>query len=158
MQTRWVPARAAIGLVGMAVVTPGQATETTIEPMPPKLETEFALSAVPPALRDRANVYLLDPKKGYQLSRQGTSGVTCIVERTSWDLADFPNDIYIPLCYDAVGTQTYLKHIMDTAAFRAQGMGPAALKAEIEKRYRTRPTKFRKRPACLTWSRRSCAR
>jgi hypothetical protein len=46
------------------------------------------------------------------------------------------NDIYIPLCYDAVGTKTYLKVIMDAAALRAQGMGPAAVKAEIEKRYR----------------------
>jgi len=136
MKIRWVPALVAISLVGMAAAPPGQATETTIEQMPAKLETQFALSAAPPGLRDRATVYLLDPKKGYHLSRQGTSGVTCIVERTSWELADFRNDIYIPLCYDAVGTKTYLKFIMDAAALRAQGMSPAALKAEIEKRYR----------------------
>jgi hypothetical protein len=120
----------------MAAASPGQATETTIEQMPAKLETQFALSAVPPGLRDRATVYLLDPKKGYHLSRQGTSGVTCVVERTAWELADFRNDIYIPLCYDAIGTKTYLKSIMDAAALRAQGMNPAVLKAEIEKRYR----------------------
>ena len=68
--------------------------------MPAKLETQFALSALPPALRGQATVYLLDPEKGYQLSRQGTSGVTCLVERTAWELADFRDDIYIPLCYD----------------------------------------------------------
>jgi hypothetical protein len=123
-----------ISLFGISA-PPGQAAETTIEPMPAKLETQFALSALPPALRDQASVYLLDPKKGYQLSRQGTSGVTCLVERTAWELADFRDDIYIPLCYDAVGTRTFLQVIMDTAGLRAQGMDPAALKAEIENRY-----------------------
>lgn len=108
----------------------GQATKpnTTIERMPADLETRFALSALPPALRDKATVYLLDPGKGYHLSRQGTSGVACLVERTAWELADFRDDIYIPLCYDAVGARTYLKVIMDAAALRAQGLGPAALK------------------------------
>jgi len=138
MEIRRVPALVAISLVGMVAAPARQATETTIDQMPAKLETQFALSAVPPGLRGRATVYLLDPKKGYHLSRQGTSGVTCIVERTAWELADCRNDIYIPLCYDAVGTKTYLKVIMDAAALRAQAMSPAALKAEIEKRYRNK--------------------
>lgn len=135
MKFRWNLAPVAIGLVGIAAAASGQATEPTIEQMPARLETQLALSAVPSGLRDRATVYLLDPGKGYYLSRQGASGVTCIVERTAWELADFRNDIYIPLCYDAVGTKTYLKAIMDAAALRAQGMSPAALKAEMEKRY-----------------------
>ena len=159
MKVRWVSALVAVGLVG---ISPAQATETTtgttIEQMPGKLESQFALSAAPPGLRDEATVYLLDPGKGYYISRQGSSGVTCVVERTAWELADFRNDIYIPLCYDAAGTKTYLKAIMDAAALRAQGMSPAALKGEIEKRYRRRPIRFRKNPACLTWSRQSCAR
>jgi len=125
---------AIIGLIGTLAV-PIQAAETTIEQMPAKLEVRFALSAVPPALRDKATVYLLDPKKGYWLSMQGTNGVTCIVERTVWEWADFRNDIYIPLCYDAVGTKAHLKVIMDTATLRAQGMSTVALKAEIEDRY-----------------------
>jgi hypothetical protein len=129
-----------ISLIGISA-PPSEATETTIEQMPAKLETQFALSALPPALRDRATVYLLDPKKGYQLSRQGTSGLTCLVERTAWEMADFRNDIYIPLCYDAVGTKTYLKVIMDTATLRAQGMSPAVLKAEIESRYKNKTYK-----------------
>jgi hypothetical protein len=115
-----------------------QAPEPTIDQMPAKLETRFALSALPPALRDQATVYLLDPTKGYQLSRQGTSGVTCLVERTGWELADFRNDIYIPLCYDAAGTTSYLKVIMDAATLRIQGMSPVALKAEIDNRYKNK--------------------
>lgn len=140
MRIRWVvPVLAALSsFAGKATSASAQATATTIDQMPARLETQFALSALPSALRDRATVYLLDPGKGYQLSRQGTSGVTCIVQRTVWEMADFRNDIYIPLCYDAVGTKTYLQVIMDAAALRAQGMGPAELKAEIEKRYSTR--------------------
>jgi len=130
----------------MAAAPPGQATETTIEPMPAKLETQFALSAVPPGLRDRATVYLLDPKTGYHLSRQGANGVTCLVERTVWEWVDFRNDFYIPLCYDAAGTKAHLKVIMDTATLRAQGMSPAALKAEIEKRYRDKTYKAPEKP------------
>jgi hypothetical protein len=118
-----------------ASVHPGRATEPVIEKMPAALETQFALSALPPALRANASVQLLDPERGYYLSRQGTSGIACLVERTAWELSDFRDDIYIPLCYDAAGTATYLKVIMDAAALRAAGMGPAALKAEIETRY-----------------------
>jgi hypothetical protein len=106
--------------------------------MPANLETQFALSALPPAMRDKATVYLLDPAKGYQPSQQGTSGVTCLVERTAWEQADFRNDIYVPLCYDAEGSKTFLKVIMDTATLRVQGMSPVALKAEIEKRYKNK--------------------
>jgi hypothetical protein len=126
-----------ISLAG-ASAAPCQATKTGIEQMPAELETRFALSALPPALRDKATVHLLDPRKGYRLSRQGTSGVTCLVQRTVWEMADFRNDIYIPLCYDAVGTKTYLKVIMDAATLRIQGMSPAALKAEVENRYKNK--------------------
>lgn len=125
----------AIGLVTIPTV-PGQAADTTLERMPAELETRFALSALPPALRGKVTVYLLDPRKGYQLSRQGTSGVTCLVERTVWEWTDFRNDIYIPLCYDAAGAKAHLRVIMEAAALRAQGMGAVALKAEIENRYK----------------------
>jgi len=52
-----------------AISVLAQNAETTIEQMPAKLETQLALSALPPAMRDQATVYL---QKGYQLSRQGT--------------------------------------------------------------------------------------
>jgi hypothetical protein len=135
MNIRWIPALVAIALAGTATALMGQTTGTTLERMPADLETRFALSAAPPRLRDQATVHLLDPETGYRLSRRGTNGVTCIVQRTAWELTDFRDDIYIPLCYDAVGTTTYLKVIMDAAALRAQGLRPDALKAEIERRF-----------------------
>lgn len=106
-----------------------------LEPMPVQLETQLALAAVPPALRAEATVYLLDPKTGYHVARQGSNGVACLVERTQWELAEFRDDLYVPLCYDAAGTATYLRMIMDTAELRAQGKSAAAVKAEVERRW-----------------------
>ena len=145
MKIKLAPPIIVISLIGISE-RPGQAAETTIEQMLAKLETQFALSALPPAMRDLATVYLLDPKKGYQLSRQGTSGVTCLVERTAWEQADFRNDIYVPLCYDAEGTKTYLKVIMDVAALRSQGMSRDTLKTEIENCYRNKTYKVPEKP------------
>lgn len=134
----------AASLLALSTVA-AQAAEPTLERMPAQLETRFALSALPPPLRDKASVYLLDPAKGYELTKKGTNGIACLVERTAWELADFRNDIYIPLCYDAAGFNGHFKAIIDSAALRAQGAGPAALKTEIEKRYAnktyTAPTK-----------------
>lgn len=134
MKIRLIAAIIAAAFVAAAPAS--RAAGTDIEAMPAQLETTFALSAAPPGVREKASVYLLDPKQGYRLSRQGSNGIACIVERTVWEWTDFRDDIYIPLCYDAVGTNAHLKVIMDAAALRAQGMGPAALKAEVEKRYR----------------------
>lgn len=135
--TRLIRTIIRLSLIGISTLLI-QAADTTIEQMPAKLEAQYALSALPLAMRDHGTVYLLDPKKGYQLSRQGTSGVTCLVERTAWEQTDFRNDIYVPLCYDAEGSKTYLKVIMDVAVLRIQGMSPVALKTEIERRYKNK--------------------
>ena len=126
--------------------SPNSSSDTSIEQMPEQLETRWALSALPPALRDKATVLVLDPAKGYRLARRGTNGLTCIVERTAWELADYRNDIYIPLCYDAAGAKTLLRVKMDAAALRAQGIGPEALKAEIERRYERKVYSAPERP------------
>jgi hypothetical protein len=136
MTIRWFPLLAAISFSSVAATFSCAANETTLERMPAQLETQFALSALPPALRAPATVYLLDPSKGYYLSQRGTSSLSCIVQRMQWEHADFRNDVYFPVCYDATGARTHLKVIMDAAALRAQGMGPDALKAEIARRFR----------------------
>lgn len=117
------------------IPAPTSAPDSTIDAMPPALETRYALSALPAALRADATVYLLDPADGYRVSRQGTSGVTCLVQRTAWELKDFRDDIYIPLCYDAKGAKTYLKAIMDAGSLRAQGLTPEQLYAEMTSRF-----------------------
>lgn len=123
--------------LGLSVASRAHAAEPVLESMPAPLETRLALSALPPALRNEASVYLLDPKSGYRLARQGTSGLACLVERTQWEWGELRDDVYVPLCYDAVGTQAHLKVIMDTAALRALGLSGGALKAEVERRYKS---------------------
>jgi hypothetical protein len=136
MKMHWVLALAAGSLVTIASAAPADSKQATLERMPPQLETQFALSAAPPKVRSEASVYLLDPAKGYYLSQQGTNGVTCIVQRTDWEMPEYHDDVYWPVCYDALGTKTYLKTIMDAAAMRAQGMSSAALSTEIARRFR----------------------
>ena len=116
----------------------GHPSSSKIEPMPEALEIRFALSALTPALRGGATVYRLDVTKGYVLAQRGTTGVTCVVQRTAWEQADFRDDIYVPRCYDAAGSATYLEVLKDAEALRIRGMSPAALKVEIERRYDTK--------------------
>ena len=52
--------------------------EMKLDRMPESLETRHVLSAIPPHLRDAATVYLLDPDKGYYVSRKGTNGISCL--------------------------------------------------------------------------------
>ncbi|WP_193369557.1 hypothetical protein [Pelagibius marinus] len=127
---------AGLGLGGMILSTAAAGTAgTAIEKMPADLETRFALSAAPAHIRAEATVYLLDPAKGYEVAKEGSNGVACMVSRTAWEQAEYRNDIYVPLCYDAAGVETYFKVLMDVAALRIEGLAPEALKAEIEARY-----------------------
>jgi hypothetical protein len=106
-----------------------------LEKIPRDLEVRFALSALPPHLRDAATVYTLDPNTGYVLDRKGSNGLSCIVERTEWARAEFRNDIYTALCYDEEGSKNHLCVYMDTAAMRAKGMMAEAVKKEIAQRF-----------------------
>jgi hypothetical protein len=131
---------------GLACASAPARAATDLDTMPAELETRFALSAVPPSLRGGATVYLLDPASGYRLARQGSNGQECLVQRTVWELGDYRNDIYFPLCYDAVGAATYLKVIRDAAALRAEGLGPAELKATITRRWQDKTYAVPPRP------------
>lgn len=107
-----------------------------LEKMPLLLEVKLALSALPPALRDKASVYVLDPGKGYVLERAGSNGLSCFVGRTEWKFADYRNDVYDPICYDAVGAKNHMRVWFDVAELRDKGIGPEAMKKEIEARFR----------------------
>ena len=92
-----------------------------LEKMPPDLETDFALSALPSQLRDAATVYLLNPDKGYYISKQGTNGFVCFIARTEWEWAEFRQDVATPISYDAEGAKTIMPVYLDVAAMRASG-------------------------------------
>lgn len=106
-----------------------------LEKMPPALETEFALSSLPPRLRDAATVYLLDPNKGYYMVRKGTNGFSAFVMRTQWEKAEFLPDVYSPMSYDEEGSRTFVPLYFDVAAMRATGKySPPQIRDTIVKR------------------------
>lgn len=115
----------------------GSPTSTNLERMPQSLEVRFALSALPPHLRDGATAYVLDPAAGYVVNRKGTNGFSCIVMRTEWawpQLA-FRDDIYVPICYDKEGSNKMLPVWMDVAQMRARGLTPKQVYDETMKKF-----------------------
>ena len=92
-----------------------------LDKMPADLETEFALSALPPHLRAGATVYLLDPDKGYYVARRGNSGFVCFVDRTDWEWGEFRKDVCAAMGYDPEGARTIFPVFRDVAAMRASG-------------------------------------
>ena len=103
-----------------------------LEKWPVDLETDFALSALPPHLRAEATVYLLDPQKGFYVSRKGTNGFICFISRTEWEWSEFKQDLATPISYDAEGAKTIFPVYLDVAAMRASGkFTPAQIKDSI---------------------------
>src|ERR1700759_528525 len=98
-----------------------ESAATKLEKMPPDLERDYALSALPPHLRKAATVYLLDPAKGYYVTQQGTNGYICFVTRTEWEWAEFRNDLTMPISFDAAGAKTIFPVYQDVAVMRASG-------------------------------------
>ena len=113
-------------------------TSRKLERMPESLETRFALSAAPPHVRERATIFLLDPAKGYVLSRQGTNGVSCIVVRSDWQFEQpFRNDIYWAVCFDAEGSRTLLHDYLGAAELRARGLDSKQVHQQITRKFGT---------------------
>ncbi|HTD42126.1 MAG TPA: hypothetical protein VK671_15965 [Mucilaginibacter sp.] len=98
-----------------------KSTDWELEKIPVNLETDFALSALPPQLRHDATVYLLDPKKGYYITHKGSNGFICFVSRTEWEWGEFRQDDAAAISYDAEGARTIFPVSMDVAAMRATG-------------------------------------
>ena len=106
-----------------------------LEKMPLALEVKLALSALPPPLRANASVYVLDPGKGYELEHSGDNTESCFVGRTEWRFANYRDDVFVPICYDAAGAKSYMRVWFDVAELRAQGLEPQAMRTEIEARF-----------------------
>jgi len=106
-----------------------------LEKMPADLETDFALSSLPPHLRNEATVYLLDPDKGYYATRKGSNGFSCMVLRTEWEWEEFTDDCFTALSFDAEGSKTIVPVYLDVAAMRASGKyTPSEIKSTVVKR------------------------
>ncbi len=117
--------RRALSLFAILLINVQSFAQKPADPQPDKmpvaLETDYALSALPPQLRPGATVYLLDPAKGYYIARKGSNGFICFVMRTAWEWAEFRNDIITAISYDAEGARTIFPIYQDVAAMRAAG-------------------------------------
>ena len=98
-----------------------ESADTKLEKMPAGLETDYALSSLPPHLRKGAAVYLLDPAKGYYMAQKGTNGFVCYIERTVWEWGEYRKDIATPISFDAEGAKTTFRVAQHVAAMRASG-------------------------------------
>jgi hypothetical protein len=113
----------------LLIATQGFAQSTVdwqLEKMPADLETDYALSALPPHLRSDATVYLLDPGKGYYIAHQGSNGYICFINRTDWEWAEFRQDLATPISFDPEGARSIFPVYFDVAAMRASGKFRAA--------------------------------
>lgn len=124
-----------IGLV--LALTAGHRAKATLVAMPESLEVRWALSALPPQLREQANVYVLDPAHGYRLARAGRNGEHCYVQRTEWQFADYDHSVFFPICYDEGAAKSQLKLEFDVAAMRARGLSAQAVRSEVERRLKS---------------------
>lgn len=115
-----------------------------IEPLPRDLEIQLALSALPPHLRDKATVYVLNPDKGFEVARQGTNGFHAFVARIgddafrgTWPLRRYRDDILYPISFDDAGAKAQMRVFFDAAEMEAKGTPPQELKKLIQERYKT---------------------
>jgi len=112
--------------------------------LPRDLEIQLALSALPPHLRDHATVYVSNPAKGFEVSRQGSNGFHAFVARTgddafhgTWPLTHYRDDILYPIAFDNAGAKAQMRVFFDAAELQARGTPPEELKRIIQQRFTT---------------------
>ena len=97
--------------------------------LPTDLEQDVALSGLPPHLRDDAAVLTLK-RGGYEMTRGGSNGFTCIVRRSGAIPGTF-SDALLPVCYDAEGSRTLLPAVLDEVELLESGRSPDEVRREI---------------------------
>lgn len=90
-------------------------------------EVDLALSALPESMRPHATVYVLGDT-GYEIAREGTSGVRCLVSHDRPDTQE-------PICWDAEGSRTILPVTLDRAAWRAEGVSDDEIEQRVAARF-----------------------
>lgn len=92
-------------------------------------EVRLALSAAPPSVAAEASVYLLGAD-GYRLHRGGSSGFTCLVERSHAESLE-------PICYDREASAAILPRVFAETTARMVGKDSVTIRRETAEGYRT---------------------
>lgn len=103
------------------------------ERLPGELETELALSALPPHLRNDAGVYHLF-EDGYETVREPRGEFMCLVRRNGAIPGTFGDSI-APVCYDREGTRTLLPAVLDEVEMVQTGVPPDTVRSRIAARW-----------------------
>lgn len=117
----------AIMPLGVAQRAESQETPPQNTVFPKAVEEALALRGAPEHLRAAATVYVYGPK-GYEKSREGTNGFTCLVNR---DAFLYASANFKPTCWDAVGKDTYLPVMLRVGALLATGGDAVSVRREI---------------------------
>ncbi len=119
------------------------ARETSETPaLPRNLETELALSALPPHLRDDATVYIVGTSQTFEMARDGSNGFHTFVSRFDpnafngdWPFTEYRDDILLPIAFDDAGSRAHMPVYFDMAEMRASGTFAEELKAIVVERW-----------------------
>lgn len=99
---------------------------------PRERQIELALSAAPAEVSSNAAVYVL-ASKGYEKSREGTNGFSCLIERS---FAGTTQTSSAPACFDAEGSRTIMLIYLRKEELRAEGKPEAEIKDDIANGYK----------------------
>src|SRR5579863_3807314 len=126
------------GLVSVALPCSASAQDAPKDPVkgvrvdasvPRERQIALALSAAPTEVSNKATVYILGPA-GYEKARDGTNGVSCLIERS---FAGGAQVSAAPACFDAEGSRTLVHTWLRREELRAQGKSEAEIKDDIAK-------------------------
>ncbi len=122
----------AVVLGAMAVPALGSAQIAGGPPMPPLMdqaeEVALALSAAPSRVSREATVLVLN-RGGFVKAREGTNGVTCMVDR-------YYTEALEPQCFNSEAAATILPVLLRRNELREQGLEPGEIDEAIERGYR----------------------
>lgn len=120
-----LPALFALGSAAQAQQPDTSAVLNTV--LPAAVETELALSAAPAHLREGATVYVYGPR-GYEKTRQGTNGFTCLLNRDSFL---FGQKTFNPTCWDKVGEDSYVPVMLRAGELLSQRATVESVRRDI---------------------------
>jgi hypothetical protein len=133
-----------VGLIWMLIAHAESKAMNKLEPLPRDLEVEFALSCLPPHLRDNATVYVLNPDKGFEVARNGSNGFHAFVARTGddtfhgdWAFTEYRDDILYPVSFDEAGSKAHMRIFFDAAEMQAKGTPANELKKIMKDRFKS---------------------
>jgi hypothetical protein len=108
-------------------------------------QISIALSAAPPEVARNATVYVLGAK-GFEIAREGTNGVSCMVDRHFVK----PSETTVePMCWDPEGSRTTMLAYMYGEELRSKGTSEDEIRADIANGYKDGRFKAPAKPGLL---------